>query len=64
MGVDASTTTAFCTVDRVTSASFTSSSEAGIWRLHEIPKTVCGFGEDGTRWKYEKSSELCGIKVY
>ena len=20
---------------------------------HEMPKTVVGFGDDGTRWKYE-----------
>lgn len=33
-GFEANTTTAFCTVDRVTSASRTSSAEAAIWRLH------------------------------
>ena len=70
-GFDARTTTAFCTVDRVTSASFTSRSALLICRLHlhtqisvvqyttynssshDMPKIVLGFGEVGTRWKYE-----------
>jgi hypothetical protein len=33
-GLDASTTTAFCTIDRVTSASFTSKLDAAICWLH------------------------------
>ena len=50
-GFDARTTTAFCTVDRVTSSSLASRSEDLICRLHDIPKRVVGWGEEGTRWK-------------
>ena len=51
-GSEARTTTAFWTVERVTSGSLTRRSSAAIWRLHEIPKMVLGLGvEEGTRWK-------------
>jgi len=33
-GIEANTTTAFWTVDRVTSTSLTRSADAAIWRLH------------------------------
>jgi hypothetical protein len=37
-GLSAMTTTAFCTVERVTSAGRTRSWAASIWRVHEMPK--------------------------
>lgn len=58
------TTTAFCTVDRVTSGGLLSNCEASICRVHDIPKREVA-GESPTagrrRVKYEKSSvELHG----
>ena len=52
-GLDANTTTAFCTVERVTSSSLDNKSADLICLLHEMPNTVVGFGAVGTRWKYE-----------
>lgn len=43
--LDARTTIAFCTVERVTDLSLFKSSSAGIWRLQEIPKMVPGARE-------------------
>jgi ABC-type phosphate transport system permease subunit len=53
IGLEASTTTAFWTVERVTSGILTSRADAAICWLHEMPNIVVGLGPDGTRWKYE-----------
>lgn len=53
IGFEARTTTAFWTVDRVTSGIFTSRADAAICWLQEMPKMVVGLGPDGTMWKYE-----------
>lgn len=59
-GQSHTSTTAFWTVDRVTSAGRLRRVEASSWRVHEMPTSEVG-GCARRRVKYEKSSMMLGF---